>query len=151
MVALILGLLLCVGVAMVVVGLVAVPARREGRDVLTPRGEQVLTRVLEKGPESSAASGGARAPARRRARSGDPPRPPTDPPTGRGGPPAAARRDVVRAGVCLGESATVSQLQEIIAIAVIVAITGVGLVVGLPAPRGTVDQGAAAEGAAARP
>ena len=36
MVALILGLLLCVGVAMVVVGLVAVPARREGRDVLTP-------------------------------------------------------------------------------------------------------------------
>jgi hypothetical protein len=48
MVALILGLLICVGVAMVVVGLVAVPARREGRDVLTPRGEQVLTRVLEK-------------------------------------------------------------------------------------------------------
>jgi hypothetical protein len=48
MVALILGLLLCVGVAMVVVGLVAVPARRQGRDVLTPKGEQVLTRVLEK-------------------------------------------------------------------------------------------------------
>ena len=57
MVALILGLLLCVGVAMVVVGLVAVPARREGRDVLTPRGEQVLTRVLDKDPEGSAASG----------------------------------------------------------------------------------------------
>ena len=34
---------------MAVVGLVAVPARREGRDVLTPKGEQVLTRVLEKG------------------------------------------------------------------------------------------------------
>jgi hypothetical protein len=49
MVALILGLLFCVGVAMVVVGLVAVPARRQGRDVLTPKGEQVLTRVLEKG------------------------------------------------------------------------------------------------------
>ena len=62
MVALILGLLLCVGVAMVVVGLVAVPARREGRDVLTPRGEQVLTRAPEKGPEGSAA---ARAPAPR--------------------------------------------------------------------------------------
>jgi hypothetical protein len=59
MVALILGLLLCVGVAMVVVGLVAVPARREGRDVLTPRGEQVLTRVLEKGPEGSSAAAGA--------------------------------------------------------------------------------------------
>ena len=56
MVALILGLLLCVGVAMVVVGLVAVPARREGRDVLTPRGEQVLTRVLEKDTEGSTAS-----------------------------------------------------------------------------------------------
>jgi hypothetical protein len=49
MVALILGLLFCVAVAMVVVGLVAVPARRQGRDVLTARGEQVLTRVLEKG------------------------------------------------------------------------------------------------------
>ena len=48
MVALILGLLLCVGVAMVVVGLVAVPARRQGRDVLTPKGEQVLTRALER-------------------------------------------------------------------------------------------------------
>ncbi len=56
MVALILGLLLCVGVAMVVVGLVAVPARREGRDVLTPRGEQVLTRVLEKNPEAPTTS-----------------------------------------------------------------------------------------------
>ena len=62
MVALILGLLLCVGVAMVVVGLVAVPARREGRDLLTPRGEQVLTRVLEKDPEGSTPS---RAPASR--------------------------------------------------------------------------------------
>ena len=27
----------------------SVPARRQGRDVLTPKGEQVLTRVLEKG------------------------------------------------------------------------------------------------------
>ena len=62
MVALILGLLLCVGVAMVVVGLVAVPARREGRDVLTPRGEQVLTRVLEKDPEGVRGLRSARAP-----------------------------------------------------------------------------------------
>jgi hypothetical protein len=65
MVALILGLLLCVGVAMVVVGLVAVPARREGRDVLTPRGEQVLTRVLEKNPEAPAVSAPAPRPAPR--------------------------------------------------------------------------------------
>ncbi len=65
MVALILGLLLCVGLAVVVVGLVAVPARREGRDVLTPRGEQVLTRVLEKNPEGSAASAASGAPSPR--------------------------------------------------------------------------------------
>ncbi len=51
MVALILGLLFCVAVAMAVVGLVAVPARREGRDVPTPKGEQVLTRVLAGFPE----------------------------------------------------------------------------------------------------
>ena len=31
---------------MVVVGLVAVPARREGRDLLTPKGEQVADPVL---------------------------------------------------------------------------------------------------------
>ena len=65
MVALILGLLFCVAVAMVVVGLVAVPARRQGRDVLTPKGEQVLARVLEKGAtddEAPATGTGAAAP-----------------------------------------------------------------------------------------
>ena len=65
--------------------------------------------------------------------------------------PAAARRDVVRAGVSLGESATVSQLQEIIAIAVIVAITGVGLVVGLLRPGGRSTKELPPTGAAARP
>jgi hypothetical protein len=64
MVALILGLLFCVAVAMAVVGLVAVPARREGRDVLTPKGEQVLTRVLEKGgPDAEPGSRADGAPA----------------------------------------------------------------------------------------
>jgi hypothetical protein len=48
MVALIVGMLLCLVLAVAVVGLVAIPARRQGRDVLTPRGEEVLTRVREK-------------------------------------------------------------------------------------------------------
>ena len=48
MVALIVGMLLCLVLAVAVVGQVAIPARRQGRDVLTPRGEEVLTRVREK-------------------------------------------------------------------------------------------------------
>jgi len=39
MVALIVGMLLCVALALAVVALVAIPARREGRDLLTPKGE----------------------------------------------------------------------------------------------------------------
>ena len=45
MVALIIGMLICIGLALAVVGLVAVPARREGRDVLTPRGEEVVAAI----------------------------------------------------------------------------------------------------------
>ena len=45
MVALIVGMLICVGLALAVVGLVAAPARREGRDVLTPRGEEVVAAI----------------------------------------------------------------------------------------------------------
>jgi hypothetical protein len=48
MVALIVGMLLCLVLAVAVVGLVAIPARRQGRDVLTPKGEEVLSRVREK-------------------------------------------------------------------------------------------------------
>jgi hypothetical protein len=48
MVALIVGMLLCLGIAVAVVGLVAVPARREGREVLTPKGEEVVALVKEK-------------------------------------------------------------------------------------------------------
>jgi hypothetical protein len=47
MVALILGMLLCVGLALAVVALVAIPARREGRDLLTPRGEEVVAAARE--------------------------------------------------------------------------------------------------------
>ena len=38
----VIGMLLCVVIAAVVVGVVAIPARREGREVLTPRGEEVV-------------------------------------------------------------------------------------------------------------
>ena len=42
MVSLVLGMLVCVGLALVVMALVAVPARRAGREVLTERGEEVI-------------------------------------------------------------------------------------------------------------
>ena len=48
MVVLIVGMLLCLGLAVAVVGMVAVPARREGRDGLTPKGEEVVALVKEK-------------------------------------------------------------------------------------------------------
>jgi hypothetical protein len=48
MVALIVGMLLCLGLAVAVVGVVAVPARREGREVLTPKGEEVVALVRER-------------------------------------------------------------------------------------------------------
>jgi len=41
-------MVLCLVLAVAVVGLVAIPARRQGRDVLTPKGEEVLSRVREK-------------------------------------------------------------------------------------------------------
>ena len=48
MVVLIVGMLLCLILAVAVVGLVAIPARREGRELLTPKGEEVVSRVREK-------------------------------------------------------------------------------------------------------
>ena len=48
MVALIVGMLLCLVLAVAVMGLVAIPARREGRDLLTPKGEEVVSRVRER-------------------------------------------------------------------------------------------------------
>ncbi len=45
--ALIVGMLLCVVLAVAVVALVAIPARRQGRDVLTPKGDDVVARVRE--------------------------------------------------------------------------------------------------------
>ena len=48
MVALVLGMLLCVALAVAVVCVVAIPARRQGRDLLTPKGEEVVAKVREK-------------------------------------------------------------------------------------------------------
>jgi hypothetical protein len=45
---LVLGMLLSVVLAVTVVGVVAIPARREGRDLLTPKGEEVVSRVRER-------------------------------------------------------------------------------------------------------
>jgi hypothetical protein len=48
MVSVVLGMLFCVGLALAVVALVAVPARRAGRDVLTERGEEVVGSLRER-------------------------------------------------------------------------------------------------------
>lgn len=43
----IVGLLLCLVLSVLVMGLVAIPARREGREILTARGERVVVKVRE--------------------------------------------------------------------------------------------------------
>jgi hypothetical protein len=48
MFVLVLAMLLSVGLAVTVVGMVAIPARRGGREVLTPKGEDVVSLVREK-------------------------------------------------------------------------------------------------------
>ncbi|MDE9367869.1 hypothetical protein PZ938_19810 [Luteipulveratus sp. YIM 133132] len=48
MVWLILSMVLCVVLGGAVVGVVAVPARRDGKQVLTPRGEQVVAGVARR-------------------------------------------------------------------------------------------------------
>ncbi len=48
MVSLVLGMLFCVALALGVVALVAVPARRAGREVLTERGEEFLGSIRDR-------------------------------------------------------------------------------------------------------
>ena len=48
MLVLVAGMFLSVGLAVAVVCIVAVPARREGRDMLTPKGEEMVTLVWGK-------------------------------------------------------------------------------------------------------
>jgi hypothetical protein len=48
MVSLVLGMLTCVALALVVMAVVAVPARRAGREVLSERGEEVLGSIRDR-------------------------------------------------------------------------------------------------------
>jgi hypothetical protein len=48
MVALIIGMLVCLGLAVAIVAVVAIPARREGRELLTPQGEDLVALVKER-------------------------------------------------------------------------------------------------------
>ena len=48
MISLVLGMLACVALALAVMALVAVPARRAGREVLTERGEEVLDSIRDR-------------------------------------------------------------------------------------------------------
>ena len=57
----VLGMLLCVGLALAVLALVAVPARRQGRDVLSERGEQVIESIRERQLRAHAANDRGRA------------------------------------------------------------------------------------------
>ena len=48
MLVLVLAMFLSMVLAIAVMGVVAIPARRQGRDLLTPKGEEVVSRVREK-------------------------------------------------------------------------------------------------------
>ena len=56
---LILALVVCVALASAVLGMVAVPARREGRPVLTQRGEHLVTTVSQTTDKVSTKAKGA--------------------------------------------------------------------------------------------
>lgn len=56
MIVLVLGMLVSVVLAVAVVGVVAIPARREGRDLLTPKGEEVVALVRDKTGEAMVAA-----------------------------------------------------------------------------------------------
>ncbi len=66
MVVLIIAMLLTLALAVVVVGLVAVSARREGRHLLTPHGEEVVTRARERHLQTRERTGHAVSVARQR-------------------------------------------------------------------------------------
>ncbi len=51
MLILVIAMLACVAIGGVVVGFVAVEARRDGRDMLTPEGEQLMASVKKRGEE----------------------------------------------------------------------------------------------------
>lgn len=51
-----LGMLAALALSLLVVALVAVPARRQGRDLLTPQGEQIVQAALERTAEVASAA-----------------------------------------------------------------------------------------------
>ena len=50
MISVVLGMLVCLALALAILALVAVPARRAGRDVLSERGEEVIGSIRERQP-----------------------------------------------------------------------------------------------------
>jgi hypothetical protein len=48
MISVVLGMLVCLALALAIMALVAVPARRAGRDVLSERGEEVVGSIRER-------------------------------------------------------------------------------------------------------
>ena len=62
MVALIIGMLVCVALAVAVVAVVAIPARREGRDLLTPQGEELISAAKDKVTDSLGSIGSGSTP-----------------------------------------------------------------------------------------
>lgn len=66
MIWLILALLLCVALAGAVVAIVAVPARRDGREVLTERGEGLVATVTSKTEKVTSVVSGTAEKVRRR-------------------------------------------------------------------------------------
>lgn len=68
MTAVIVGLLICLVLSALVMALVAIPARRDGREILTARGERVVVKVRETTDNATNRASGAVAqatPARR--------------------------------------------------------------------------------------
>lgn len=59
MTAMIVGLLLCLVLAIAVMAIVAIPARREGREVLTARGERVVVKVRATKDSATSRAAGA--------------------------------------------------------------------------------------------
>lgn len=70
MTAIIVGLLICLVLSAVVMAVVAVPAHREGREILTARGERVVVKVRETTDSATTRASGAVASANAARRSG---------------------------------------------------------------------------------
>lgn len=59
MTAVIVGLLICLVLSAAVMALVAIPAHRQGREILTARGERVVVKVRETTDSATSRASGA--------------------------------------------------------------------------------------------